>query len=96
MKIPVKWLKEYVEFTAKPAELSEILTMSGTAVEGVTQKNGTDILHLEITTNRPDCLSLYGIASEISAMTGKKIKRHDPADVKFSEKKRRRLFYEQQ
>ncbi len=30
----------------------------------------TDVLELEITSNRPDCLSMYGVAREIHAATG--------------------------
>src|SRR3954465_475678 len=30
----------------------------------------TDVLELEITPNRPDCLSIYGIAREVHAATG--------------------------
>jgi phenylalanyl-tRNA synthetase beta chain len=31
---------------------------------------GTDVIELEITPNRPDCLSVYGVAREASAATG--------------------------
>ena len=30
----------------------------------------TDVLELEITSNRPDCLSIYGMAREVHAATG--------------------------
>ena len=30
----------------------------------------TDVLELEITPNRPDCLSVYGVAREVHAITG--------------------------
>jgi phenylalanyl-tRNA synthetase beta chain len=31
---------------------------------------GTDVLELEVTPNRPDCLSVYGVAREVHAATG--------------------------
>jgi phenylalanyl-tRNA synthetase beta chain len=31
---------------------------------------GTDVIELEITSNRPDCLSIYGVAREAAAATG--------------------------
>ena len=31
---------------------------------------GTDVLELEITPNRPDCLGVYGVAREVHAATG--------------------------
>ena len=83
MILPVKWLREYIELPAKARDLADILTMSGTKVEALGEKNGSDILHLEITTNRPDCLSLCGLAVEIGAVTGQKIhKRLPPAPKK--------------
>ena len=30
----------------------------------------TEVLELEITPNRPDCLSIYGVAREVHAATG--------------------------
>jgi len=34
MKVPLKWLKEYLDITLPPAELAERLTMAGTEVKG--------------------------------------------------------------
>ena len=35
MKVPISWLKEYVEFDAAPAELADRLTFSGTETESM-------------------------------------------------------------
>ncbi|MDE3132965.1 MAG: phenylalanine--tRNA ligase subunit beta [Acidobacteriota bacterium] len=35
---------------------------------------GTDVLVLEITPNRPDCLGIYGVAREVAASTGAALK----------------------
>jgi phenylalanyl-tRNA synthetase beta chain len=35
---------------------------------------GTDVLVLEITPNRPDCLGIYGVAREVAASTGAELK----------------------
>ena len=40
---------------------------------------GDDVLELEITPNRPDCLSLYGVAREVHAVTGAPLA-PDPGD----------------
>lgn len=88
MKIPVQWLRSYIDLPPKLVDLAEALTMSGTAIEGITQKKDSDVLHAEITTNRPDCLSLLGIAQEVSAVTGKKIKRQAPGDIRLPSKHR--------
>ncbi len=73
MKLPIGWLKNYINVSLQPEKLAQLLTMSGTAVERVENKGNEAILDLEITTNRPDCLSLLGLAREVAALTGKKI-----------------------
>lgn len=35
MKVPIEWLKEYVDFEATPEEVAEKLTFSGVEVEGI-------------------------------------------------------------
>ncbi len=74
MKLPVVWLKKYVAVPAAPEKLADLLTLSGTKVEHVEKKGGEAVLQIEVTTNRPDCLSILGLAQEVSALTGKKIK----------------------
>lgn len=70
MKITYEWLKEYVNTGLVPRELAEKLTMLGfeCSVEG--KVNGEQVLDVEITANRPDCLCVLGLAREISAVTG--------------------------
>jgi phenylalanyl-tRNA synthetase beta chain len=70
MKITYEWLKEYVGVGLAPRELAERLTMLGfeCSVEG--KINGEQVLDVEITANRPDCLCVLGLAREISALTG--------------------------
>src|SRR3989338_364787 len=74
MKLPISWLKKYIDISITPERLSDLLTLSGTKVEHVEKKDGEAVLQIEVTTNRPDCLSLLGLAQEVSALTGKKIK----------------------
>jgi phenylalanyl-tRNA synthetase beta chain len=45
----------------------------GTALTGVLPVS-TEVLVLEITPNRPDCLGIYGIAREVAASTGAQLK----------------------
>jgi phenylalanyl-tRNA synthetase beta chain len=85
MRLPVTWLKDYVSFSYTPEKLSEVLTMSGTAVDSIESVNGESVLELEITTNRPDCLSLIGVSRELSALTGARVK--EPALKKDALKK---------
>ena len=50
--------------------LIERLTMAGLEVEAVEYIAGDTVLEIEITPNRPDCLSILGLAREIGAITG--------------------------
>ncbi|MBI5057084.1 MAG: phenylalanine--tRNA ligase subunit beta [Nitrospirae bacterium] len=68
MKASYKWLKEFVDFKLSPDELAHALTMSGFEVEGMEEIEGDAILDINVTPNRPDCLSITGIAREISAI----------------------------
>ncbi|MEK6527816.1 MAG: phenylalanine--tRNA ligase subunit beta, partial [Nitrospirota bacterium] len=71
LKASIKWLKEFVDFTLSPQELAHALTMAGLEVEGIVPNSRDEddtILEISITPNRPDCLSIAGIAREISAI----------------------------
>lgn len=67
MKVSFEWLKNFVETTASPAEVSERLTMVGLEVEGMEALDGDTIYEVNVTPNRPDCLSILGIAREVAA-----------------------------
>ena len=60
MKVPVSWLKEYVDPPATPQELAKLLVMAGVGIESIEG----DVLDLEITANRADLLSMLGVARE--------------------------------
>jgi len=68
MKISVEWLKEYVNVSENPSRLKADLSMQGLLVEDIAESGGNPVLDIEITSNRPDCLSHIGIAREIAAM----------------------------
>ena len=70
MKISIEWLKEYVEIPESLEKLRDDLTMAGLLVESISDYNGTPVLEVEITSNRPDCLSHIGIAREVAAIYG--------------------------
>ncbi len=74
MLAPLSWLKEYVDITLSPKELGERLTEVGLGTEKITKVDSDIIFELEITPNRPDLLSIIGIAREIAAIEKKRIK----------------------
>lgn len=68
MKISLNWLKEFVDLAADPKKLQLELKALGLGAETVSAFQGDSVLELEITTNRPDCLSHYGVAREVAAL----------------------------
>ncbi|MBI5664064.1 MAG: phenylalanine--tRNA ligase subunit beta [Nitrospirae bacterium] len=70
MKASYNWLKDFVDINVPPRELAHILTMAGFEVEAVEETEDDAIFDIGITPNRPDCLSIRGIAREISAILG--------------------------
>ncbi len=81
MRILVSWLRELAPTDASIKELADVLTMRGfevsavdpwpsdASVGAVDPPGGPDaVLDLEITTNRPDCLNVAGIAREVATV----------------------------
>ena len=68
MKIPYNWLKDFVEVAASPEQLASRLALSGTNVAGIEIGAHGAVIDAEITSNRPDCLGVLGIAREVSAI----------------------------
>lgn len=74
MIISWNWLKEYVFLDMPVEELTYRLMMAGFNHEGTTEVGGDLAIDLEITSNRPDCLSHLGIAREVGALYGRAVR----------------------
>src|SRR3989338_8096049 len=68
MKLSLNWLRDYVTIGVSPEKLAHKLTMAGLEVEKITAIDGDVVFDLEITPNRPDCLNMFGLAREVSAI----------------------------
>ncbi|HET9480331.1 MAG TPA: phenylalanine--tRNA ligase subunit beta, partial [Candidatus Polarisedimenticolia bacterium] len=74
MRFSLDWIREFVKVDEAPAELARRLTSAGLAVETIEpQPDGDVVLDLEIFPNRPDCMSIYGVAREVAAATGRSL-----------------------
>jgi phenylalanyl-tRNA synthetase beta chain len=67
MRVPFEWLKDFIDINATAKELADRLTMVGLEVEAMETVGDDTVLEVNVTPNRPDCLSIIGIAREISA-----------------------------
>src|SRR6266702_4755308 len=79
MKVSLTWLREFVEIPVEPQKLKDDLKGLGLGVESVSAAGDDWIFDLEITTNRPDCLSHYGVARELSTLYRELLKRPEIA-----------------
>ncbi|MDD5119770.1 MAG: phenylalanine--tRNA ligase subunit beta [Candidatus Omnitrophica bacterium] len=86
MKITYNWLKDFIDLKVPPFELAEKLTMAGLEVVSLKESGGDFIFEIEITSNRPDWLSIEGIAREVSAICGGTLKTKTPKELKFKNK----------
>lgn len=74
MKLSHDWLKDFVDIRISPRKLADRLTMSGLEVEEL-ESVGKDVHYeLGVTPNRSDCLSVIGVARDVAAVTGRKLK----------------------
>jgi phenylalanyl-tRNA synthetase beta chain len=69
MNISYNWLKDLVEVDLSPQDLATKLTSVGLAVEGIHEFENDFVLDIDLTSNRPDCLSHLGVSREVSAIT---------------------------
>ena len=75
MKVTYNWLKDFVDIRLAPEALAEKLTMAGLEVKAIDKFEDDYVFEIEITSNRPDWLSVVGIAREVAAITKAKVKR---------------------
>src|SRR5262249_51890936 len=71
MIVSWNWLKEYVRLDMPVAALTERLMMAGLNLEEVADVEGDLAIALEVTSNRPDCLSHIGVAREVGVLFGR-------------------------
>jgi len=70
VKFPLSWIRDFVQPPGTAGELAAALTAVGLPVETVTTaSDGDAIFDIEVFPNRPDCLSVYGVARELAAAT---------------------------
>lgn len=80
MKVLYSWLRDFVDVEDGPAEIGRRLSLRGLALEGIepappgeeppgrTPIDGDAVLDFDVTANRPDCMSVLGIAREIATV----------------------------
>ncbi len=68
IKILDSWLRDYLKTKASPQKIEEILSETSVSVEKLEKIKNDYIYNIEVTTNRPDLMSVIGIAREASVV----------------------------
>ena len=75
MIISLQWLNQYLDRPVDADEADRLLTDAGFPLDGRTDLEDGDVaLDVEVTSNRPDCLSHIGVAREIAAASDRSLK----------------------
>ena len=74
MKFTLNFIKEFFNPQKEASYIAERLTLAGVEVESLKKENNDWIFEIEVTSNRADLLSIFGLANEISAVLGKRLK----------------------
>ncbi|MFA4987343.1 MAG: phenylalanine--tRNA ligase subunit beta [Candidatus Brocadiia bacterium] len=70
MKVTYHWLKELCPSTMSPDDVAAALPRVGLGVEGVERFDDDTVYELEVTANRADWMSAFGVARELAAISG--------------------------
>ena len=66
MKVLLSWLREFVDIDESAEAIGRKLSLRGLALEGLEPAGDDTLMDFDVTANRPDCLSMAGIAREIA------------------------------
>lgn len=66
--LPDSWLREYLKTDATPKQLKNSLSLCGPSIERINTVGNDVVYDIEITSNRVDMASVYGIAREAAAI----------------------------
>ena len=71
MKLTRSWLENYIDIPFSTDELCHHLTMAGLEVDEILSIDEDHIIDIDLTPNRADCLSVKGVARELTSINGK-------------------------
>lgn len=90
MKISYSWIKEFIDVKISPEKLADKLSMAGLSVATLERVADDWVYDIEVTSNRPDWLSVRGIVREIAAVTGAKLKKTQDGRRKTEDRKNKK------
>lgn len=66
--IPNNWLREFLKTNATPQEFAKAMSLSSVSIERMEKVDDDIVYDIEVTTNRPELMSIEGIAREAAAV----------------------------
>jgi len=84
MRLSTHWLREYVDIEIPLETLVERLPGLGLPVERIERVGDDTVLEIDLTTNRPDCMSVVGIAREVALLLGRPLRAPVPTRVEHA------------
>src|SRR5436190_3720993 len=78
MIVSWNWLAQYVRLDMSVEALTERLALAGLNHESTAEVGGDLAIELEVTSNRPDCLSHIGVAREVAVLFDRALRVPDP------------------
>ncbi len=70
MKVLVSWIRDFVDVPGTPDEIGARMSLRGLVLDGIEHRGDDAVLDFDVTANRPDCLSILGIAREMATVYG--------------------------
>ena len=70
MKVLLSWVREFVDIDEPAEAIGRTLSLRGLALEGLEPMGDDALMDFDVTANRPDCMSMAGVAREIAVVYG--------------------------
>ncbi len=80
MKVLLSWIREFVDVPESAEEIGKLMSVRGLALEGLEVVLEDVVMDFDVTANRPDCLSMIGIAREIATAYDRPLKMPEGRD----------------
>jgi len=78
VRLLLSWLREFVDVAGSAEEVARTMSTRGFAVEGIEAVGKDAVIDFEVTANRPDCMSVVGMAREVATAYGLKVRTPGP------------------
>ncbi|HSX12393.1 MAG TPA: phenylalanine--tRNA ligase subunit beta [Rhabdochlamydiaceae bacterium] len=76
MKVPLSWIKLYLNIDLPVEKIAKTLTLAGLEVDSIELLGSDTVFEISLTPNLSHCMCVVGVARELAAFLNGKIQRH--------------------